>query len=117
AGDVQQYVKAGQLRPLVIFAERRHPAFPDVPASKELGLEITLPQFRGIVARKGLPPDRMQALGDAFRTAMETPQWKKRAGDWYVRMDSFMGPDRFGAWVAGEASTLDHFVKEFGLRK
>jgi tripartite-type tricarboxylate transporter receptor subunit TctC len=117
AGDVQQYVKAGQLRPLIIFADRRHPAFPDVPASKELGLDITLPQFRGIVARKGTPPDRAQALSEAFRKAIETPQWKKFAEDWYVRSDSYMGPDRFGAWVAGEVSTLDHFVKEFGLRK
>ncbi|MEK7386557.1 MAG: tripartite tricarboxylate transporter substrate binding protein, partial [candidate division NC10 bacterium] len=40
AGDVLQYLKAGQLRPLVIFAEKRHPAFADVPTSKELGIDI-----------------------------------------------------------------------------
>jgi tripartite-type tricarboxylate transporter receptor subunit TctC len=55
AGDVQQYVKAGQLKPLIIFAEQRHAAFPDVPCSKEMGLEIYLPQFRGVVAKKGIP--------------------------------------------------------------
>ena len=117
AGDVQQYVKAGQLRPVIIFAERRHPAFPDVPASRELGLDITLPQFRGIVTRKGTPPDRVQAMAEAFRKAMETPQWKKFAEDWYIRADSYMGSDRFGAWVAAEVQTLDRFVKEFGLGK
>jgi tripartite-type tricarboxylate transporter receptor subunit TctC len=79
AGDVLQYLKAGQLRPLIIFAERRHPAFPDVPASKELGLDITLPQFRGVVARKGTPPDRVKGLADAFQKAMQTPAWKKFA--------------------------------------
>ncbi len=117
AGDVQQYVKAGQLRPLVIFAEKRHPAFPDVPASKELGLEIFLPQFRGIVAKKGNPPERIQALGEAFRKASETPGWKKFAEEWYLRADSYMGPDKFGPWVTGEAATLERFVKEFGIRK
>jgi tripartite-type tricarboxylate transporter receptor subunit TctC len=117
AGDVQQYVKAGQLRPLIIFAEKRHPAFPDVPTSKELGFEIFLPQFRGIVVRKGTPPERAQALGEAFRKASETPAWKKFVEEWYVRADSFMGPDKFGAWAAGEASTLDRFVKEFGIRQ
>jgi tripartite-type tricarboxylate transporter receptor subunit TctC len=117
AGDVQQYVKAGQLRPLIIFAEKRHPAFPDVPASKELGLEVYLPQFRGIVARKGTPPDRMQALGEAFRKASETPGWKKFAEEWYNRSDSYMGAEKFGSWVAGEAATLDRFVKEFEIRK
>jgi tripartite-type tricarboxylate transporter receptor subunit TctC len=117
AGDVQQYLKAGQLRPLVIFAAERHPAFPDVPASKELGLEIYLPQFRGVVARKGTPPDRVGRLADAFRQAMDTPQWKKFAEEWYMRPDSYLGPDRFRAWVDGEALTLDRFVKDFGLKK
>src|SRR4029450_12078391 len=31
AGDVQPYVKAGQAKPPLLFAEQRHAAFPDVP--------------------------------------------------------------------------------------
>lgn len=117
AGDVLQYLKAGQLKPLVIFAEKRHPEFPDVPTTKELGLEITLPQFRGIVARKGTPPERIQVMAEAFRKAMDTPQWKKFAEEWYFAPDSYLGHDRFGKWVAGEVETLDRLVKEFGLKK
>ncbi len=117
AGDVQQYLKANQLRPLVIFATERHPAFPEVPSSKELGLDIFLPQFRGVVARKGTPPDRVAKLADALRKAMETPQWKKFAEEWYMRPDSYLGPDRFRPWVEAEVATLERFVKEFGLRK
>ena len=117
AGDVLQYLKAGQLKPLIIFAAKRHPGFPDVPSSKELGIDITLPQFRGIVAKKGTPPDRVKALADAFLTAMETPKWKQFAEEWYFRPDSAMGPAEFGPWVAAEVDTLDHLVKEFGLRK
>lgn len=117
AGDVQQYLRAGQLKPVIIFAAERHPAFPEVPASKELGLDITLPQFRGVVARKGTPAERINVLAEALRKALDTPQWKRFADEWYIRSDSYMGPDRFGAWVAAEATTLDRFVKEFGLRK
>jgi tripartite-type tricarboxylate transporter receptor subunit TctC len=117
AGDVLQYLQAGQLRPLVIFAEKRHPAFPDVPTSKELGFDITLPQFRGIVAKKGTPPERLKALADAIKKAIDTPQYKKFAAEWYMSPDSYMGPETFGKWVAGEVDTLDRLVKEFGLRK
>ncbi|HEU5319878.1 MAG TPA: tripartite tricarboxylate transporter substrate binding protein [Methylomirabilota bacterium] len=117
AGDVLQYLKAGQLTPLVIFAERRHPAFPDVPTSKELGFDVTLPQFRGIVARKGTPPDRVKILADAFTRAMDTPQWKKFAEEWYMSPESYQGPAAFSKWVAGEVTTLEQLVKEFGLRK
>jgi tripartite-type tricarboxylate transporter receptor subunit TctC len=117
AGDVQQYLRAGQLRPLVIFATERHPGFPDVPTSKELGLDVTLPQFRGVVARKGTPRDRVARLADAFHRAMETPEWTKFAEGWYMRTDSFLGPDRFRGWVENELATMERFVKEFGLRK
>ncbi|HJR05645.1 MAG TPA: tripartite tricarboxylate transporter substrate binding protein [Methylomirabilota bacterium] len=117
AGDVLQYLKAGQLRPLIIFAERRHPAFPDVPASRELGLDITLPQFRGVVARKGTPPDRVKILADAFQKAMETAEWKKFAEEWYFRPDSYQGTADFTKWVGGEVATLERLVKEFGLRQ
>jgi len=117
AGDVLQYLKAGQLKPLVIFAEKRHPAFPDVPTSKELGFDITLPQFRGIVAKKGTPPDRVQTLAGAFAKAMQTPQWKKFAEDWYMSPESYLGSAEFTRWVAGEVATLERLVKEFGLRK
>ena len=117
AGDVLQYLKAGQLRPLVIFAERRHPAFPDVPACKELGFDITLPQFRGVVARKGTPPERVKALADAFQKAMESPEWKRFAAEWYFRSDSYQGTADFTGWVTGEIGTLERLVKEFGLRQ
>jgi tripartite-type tricarboxylate transporter receptor subunit TctC len=117
AGDVLQYLKAGQLKPLIIFAERRHPAFADVPSSRELGIDVTLPQFRGIVARKDTPPDRVKVLADAVRKAMEAPQWKKFAEEWYFAPDSYQGPADFTRWVAGEVGTLERLVKEFGLRK
>ncbi len=117
AGDVLQYLKAGQLKPVVIFAEQRHPAFPDVPTSKEIGVDLTLPQFRGIVIRKGVPADRVKVLADAFHNAMQTPQWKKFAEEWYMSPDSYQGPAEFGPWVAAEVGTLDRLVKEFGLKK
>ncbi len=117
AGDVLQYLKAGQLKPLVIFAEKRHPAFAEVPTSRELGFEITLPQFRGVVARKGTSADRVTALSDAFRKAMDTPQWKKFAEEWYMSPESYQGPEQFTRWVSSEVSTLEQLVKGFGLRK
>lgn len=117
AGDVLQYLKANQLKPVLIFATERHPAFPDVPASRELGIDLALPQFRGVVTRKGTPPDRVQTLAEAFRKAMETPEWKKFAGEWYFRPDSYQGPDQFRRWVEAELKTLEQLVQEFGLRK
>jgi len=117
AGDILTYLEAKQLRPVIIFAHKRHPAFPDIPCSVELGLDITLPQFRSIVAKAGTPPDRIKILADAFKKAMETPEYKKFAEKWYFAPESYMGPDKFPAWVSSEMETMRNFMKTFGMVK
>ena len=117
AGDILQYLKAGLLRPLIIFADKRHPAFPDVPASVELGHDIQLPQFRGVVAKKGVPADRVKILAEAVKNAMATPGYRQFAEEWYLRTDSYMGPAEFDPWVREQVTIMDRYVKEFGLRR
>lgn len=117
AGDVKQYLDAKQIRPLIIFSEKRHPAFQEIPSSVELGLQITLPQFRSIVAKKGTPKDRILILADAIKKATETQEWKRFAEEQYLDPESFMGPDRFPGWVASEMETMREFMKTFGMVK
>ncbi len=117
AGDVKQYIEAGQLRPLIIFAEKRSTGFPDVPCSKELGIEIYLPQFRCIVMKKGVAPERVKAVGEAVTKAVETPEWKKFAKDQYVDEDSFMGPGEFPKWARSEMEVMRKHLIQFGFIK
>jgi len=117
AGDIKQYLEAKQLHPVIIFAHKRHPAFPNVPCSEELGYEITLPQFRSIVTKKGVPADRVKILAEAFKKAMDTPEWKKFAEEQYLDPESYMGQDKFGAWAASEVETMRKFMKTFGMTK
>ncbi len=117
AGDIKQYLDAKQLKPLIIFAHKRHPAFPEVPCSVELGYELTLPQFRSIVAKAGTPPDRIKILADTFKKAMDTPEWKKFAEDQYLDPESFLVSDKLQAWVASEMETMRNFMKTFGMVK
>ena len=117
AGDIKQYLDAKQLKPLIIFAHKRHPAFPEIPCSVELGYELTLPQFRSIVAKAGTPPDRIKILAEAFKKAMDTPAWKKFAEDQYLDPESYLGPDKLQAWVSSEMETMRNFMKTFGMVK
>jgi len=117
AGDIKQYLEAKQLRPIIIFSQKRHPAFPDVPCSLELGYDIFLPQFRSIVAKKGVPTDRVKVLAEAFRKALDTPEWKKFGQDQYLDPDSYLGAEKFPAWVASEVETMRNLMKAFGIIK
>jgi len=117
AGDIKQYLDANQLRPLIIFAHKRLPAFPEVPCSVELGFDVTLPQFRSITAKAGTPPDRIKILAEAFKKALETPEYKKFAEEQHLDPESYMGPDKFPAWVNSETETMRNFMKTFGMAK
>jgi len=76
-GDVAQFVEAGQLVPLVVFDTERHPAFPDVPTSAELGVEIAgLDNFRTLSVAAGTPEDVVTTLEDAIVDMVASPEWQ-----------------------------------------
>jgi tripartite-type tricarboxylate transporter receptor subunit TctC len=70
-------VESGDLKPIVVFADDRHPAFPDVPTSKEFDLDLNLPNWRGIVAPAGTPKERVEILYTAIRKVLESDDYKK----------------------------------------
>lgn len=117
AGDIKQYLDAKQLRPLIIFAAKRHPVFPDIPCSVELGYDLTLPQFRSVVAKAGTPPDRVKKLAEAFKKAMDTPDWMKFAEVQFLDPESYLGPEKLSSWVTSEMKTMRNFMKTFGMVK
>lgn len=117
AGDMKQYLEAKQVRPLMIFSKKRNPAYADIPTSVELGFDVTLPQFRSVVAKKGVPAERIKVLGEAFKKAMDTPEWQKFGKEQYLSPDSYMGPEEFSPWVMEEAKTMGKFMKTFGMVK
>lgn len=90
AGDVAQFLKSGEMRPILMFGEKRMEAFKDVPASGELGYTISLPQFRSIVMRAGTPPEHVQALSDALAKVAATDEFKAFLAGNYADPESFL---------------------------
>jgi tripartite-type tricarboxylate transporter receptor subunit TctC len=76
-GIVTSNVRAGKLRLLVTFGEKRMEKFPDVPTLKELGIPIVAPSFSAIFAPKGISPENQETLHQAFKKAMEDPEFHK----------------------------------------
>jgi tripartite-type tricarboxylate transporter receptor subunit TctC len=59
------------LRPLLVFAAQRHPALPDVPTDRELGVPTSVPPgHQGLFTPKGLPPEIRASLERACTTAI-----------------------------------------------
>jgi len=74
---VVSLVESGELKPIVVFANERHSAFPDVPTAKEFGFNLNLPNWRGLVAPAGTPKDRVDKLYSSVRKVLESDEYKK----------------------------------------
>jgi tripartite-type tricarboxylate transporter receptor subunit TctC len=67
-------VRGQNFRPLLVFSDARHPALPDLPTARELGVTTSVPPGQnGIFAPKGLPVDIRIALERACAAAVKNP--------------------------------------------
>jgi tripartite-type tricarboxylate transporter receptor subunit TctC len=74
-----RYLKAGQVRTLLSFASKRIEIAPETPTADELGIHIPGwgETMYVMLAPKGTPPAVVKKLEEAFRKAMDTPEYRK----------------------------------------
>jgi tripartite-type tricarboxylate transporter receptor subunit TctC len=81
-GSIVPQVKAGQVRALAVMDNERSKFLPDVPTFKELGFaNIISSSTRGIAGPKGMKPEIVAKLADAFEKAMKDPEHQKKMDD------------------------------------
>jgi len=113
-GDVAPFVKAGQLRPLVVFDVDRHPAFKDTPTSKELGFEINdLPNFRTLAVSAKTSPEQVKVLSDAVNAALATPEWKQFCADTYTCASRSFTPSEAQTYVKNFQEKVKAYLVSF----
>ena len=74
---VVQHVKAGKLRVLANWGSERHPALPDVPTLRELGVPVDFAQWAGLFVPSGTPEPVVNALRKASREMQDDPAFKQ----------------------------------------
>jgi len=105
------HVKAGKLKIMALFSEKRMADFPNVPTVREQGIDFSMSQWRGLAAPKGTPPDIVKKLHDAFRKGMEDPAFLKNAADMSVTL-SYLGSADFGKLMAADHERYARLVAE-----
>lgn len=71
----------GKVRTLAIATEKRHPALPDVPTFKELGLNWVDGAYRGVAMPKSTPIALQEKMSDFIAKLNADPEAKKRLED------------------------------------
>ena len=104
-GDVKSFLESKQMRPVVIFADSRFPAYKDVPVGKEVGADIVINQFRAIVMKAGTDPKRVQAVSDALAKIAQTGDYRSWLKDQYAEEESFIPAAGAASFMKKELDT------------
>lgn len=103
------------IRPLAIFADKRHPAYPDVPTVKELGVKTGVPPgHNGLFAPAAISADVRKALEAACRAAVKQESVAKVMANTGQSIEYLSGAD-FQAQTAADYKLKGELIKRLGL--
>ena len=75
-GEAVEQIEAGELTPIVTFAEERPEYLSDVPTAVEAGYDVPVRQARALAAPQGTPQEVLDTLEAALQTAYENEDYK-----------------------------------------
>lgn len=117
-GPTIALLEKGDLKPLIVFKEDRVKQFADVPAAPEFGWDITMGRWRGIGARAGTPPDRIEYLHQIFKKAMGHSLYKSMEKTRLLDLrPGYMGPKDLTVLIKKEREAFANVLKELGYVK
>ena len=104
------HIRAGRLKGIALFSDRRLPAIPNVPTVIESGYKDALASFWfGAVVPKGTPSAVVERLARAINTVMAQPEFRDRlrAESAYVEPVSAR---EFGRFIRQEDETWGRII-------
>lgn len=119
-GSTIALLEKGDIKVLVVFKEDRvqDKRFADIPVAPELGWDVTMGRWRGIGAKAGTPPERIEYLHQIFKKAMDHPIYKSMEKTRLLDLrPGYMGPKELTQMIKKEKETFAAVLKELGYVK
>ena len=113
--EMAQQIQAGKLRALGISSPERLPGV-DIPTFKEQGIDVTLINWRGLMAPAKMRPADLKALDAGLAEAVRTEEWQallKERG-W---VDMYQPSAEFAEFLGTERPRIEGILKQVGLVK
>ena len=114
--EAAQLIQAGRLRPLAMFSPQRLEKWKDVPTAREQGIDVTLEQFRGVIAAAGLTKDQELFWQNAMLKLFQTAGFKKYMEENGLRPLLKVGDDA-QKYLAEQDRFYTEVLNELGLVK
>ncbi|MDI6755027.1 MAG: tripartite tricarboxylate transporter substrate binding protein [Thermodesulfobacteriota bacterium] len=108
--------EAKKARPLLSFSKDRIRPFPTLPTIGEMGAKDFPGIYRGIMVKKGVPPEIVRYLAEVFTAAYNSPAYQKYEAESFLDLrKGFMGPEEFEAFFKEDAEKVTKFLKRTGV--
>lgn len=111
--EVEDQVEAGRVKPLAISAPKRLDGI-DVPTFTELGYEVNLVNWRGLLAHPGVSDEQFTMLKEIIKETIASKSWDEalKRNRW---VDSYLDGEEFNQFIEDEEKRTASLVKELGL--
>ena len=106
-------IKAGKMRALAVWGDKRLASMPDVPSMKELGYDATFYIWSGLFAPAGTPPAILATLRDALRRTAEDGEFKETMAKVETPI-AYLDAPEFKIFLDRDAARLRTAVERIG---
>jgi tripartite-type tricarboxylate transporter receptor subunit TctC len=110
------HVSAGKLRVLNTWGAQRLDKFPEAPTLKELGLDLVQNSPFGLGVSKGTPADVVRRVHDAFKQAMEQPNYVSTLQR-YDMVPNYMSSAQYERFAQETAQREKQLIEKLGLAR
>ncbi len=107
-------LEAGNLKLLVVMADERLEAYPDVPTAKELGYDVSVSTWRGMAVPKNVPEDVAAKLDEIFAKAVESETFKNYMAN-AGQTIAYLNAEEFASKMEYENDLYKGLLTDLGL--
>ena len=110
-----ELVRSGQMRLLAVWSAERAKRFPDAPTLRESGVDIVSASPYGLAGPRGMNPEHVRILHDAFREALFDPAHVAIL-DRFDMAPWHLGPEEYAAFARRQYTEEGEMIRRLGLR-
>ena len=114
-GAISPHVRSGKLRALAVPSRQRIAAYPDLPTLVELGYDVEVRDWLGVLAPAGTSKDLIARLHAEIAKAAATPEAQQRFQALGMEVAD-MGPEEFRVHIRSEIQKWAKVVRDAGIK-
>lgn len=113
-GEFVEHIEAGTMRALAVSSEAPVDLLPDVPTIIDEGYDVSLTNWRGVIAPPGIDEADRAALIELVTQLHDSAAWTAVLEEkgW---SDAFLAGDEFSTYLEGNITDVTQTLKDIGL--